>query len=305
MSECDGDNFCEVRVSPQGTIYSWDNHNRKLYVSAPDQASYDTYDLSSRSDFLLYGTDFVPFDTEGYVAFFSILGGLSNYLTRYTLSTGDMQTAEFPAGYRLTMCNQYISVRQRELRFIYPLGLDGKLLACTKSPERRPAIHVIDVNTLAIEQSIDLNERFRSQTEPAWEILGGYDGKIYILDNLPEMFIADLPVIDPRHEEIVLIYDIVSGSLTYQVVPFDRYFGFMVAALPDSSLLVRASTLNQYSSAAELIRKMDVEQLRQAGRGFAGVTLDGYVLFNAPIDYASMSVIKIDDYPLSGDPQME
>ncbi len=23
-TECDGDNFCEVRISPQGTIYGWD-----------------------------------------------------------------------------------------------------------------------------------------------------------------------------------------------------------------------------------------------------------------------------------------
>src|SRR5688572_11115655 len=60
-TECDGDNFCEVRISHQTTIYSWDTAHRKLYISRANQSIYTTHDLSPYSNDLGANVDFVPF----------------------------------------------------------------------------------------------------------------------------------------------------------------------------------------------------------------------------------------------------
>jgi hypothetical protein len=48
-TECDGDNFCEVRISPSGTITGWDKVNHLLYLSRINTPAYEVYDLSGYS----------------------------------------------------------------------------------------------------------------------------------------------------------------------------------------------------------------------------------------------------------------
>jgi len=295
MTECNDDNICEIRVSPQGTIYSWDMVNFLLYVSQKNADIYDTYDLTEHSQHIIASIDFVPYDEEGYVVFFSP-NGASRALTRYELATGNLDLMQFPEDYDLVGCNRYSAVNQRELRLIFPLGLDGHLVACTDSPQNRPVIHIIDVNTLNIEQSLDIGGQFSDIIQPSWQLMAGLDGKIYAVVINASAIFPDLPPIDYENEEIALIYDTSTNLWEYQII--SSSLGILVSALPDGTIYVRRRLLNQYSPSFELIREIGNTELETIPQHYIGITLDGNIFLSQGVGYGNILVSNISDYPL-------
>jgi hypothetical protein len=301
-TECDGDNFCEVRISPQGTIYGWENIHRKLYASQPNQSTYTTYDLSGYSDYLGFGTDFVPFDTEGYIIFFSSFGGFSNQLIRYDVVTGQIQEIVFPDAHRLIACNRYSALKQRVLKNILQLGLSNNFAACTYSPEdRRVIIHIIDVNTLTIEQRLDIHAGLDESATPSWFIaMGGLDNKIYAVVRNPEAVIANLPQIDELTQEIVLIYDVSNEVWEYRVWQRGNAYSFLAA---NEGIFFADSTsqgrdMIQVDSNFQRIRR-----LPYLG-AFQGISTNGDMFFSTGTNYSDIRIIKVHDYPLLPNPSL-
>lgn len=104
FAECSGGNRCQIRVSPEGTIYYWDMVNLLLYVSKQNETSFITHDLTTHRQKLLRAIDFVPFEASEYVAFYSPVGG-SRAITRYDLTSQSAEVMQFPDGLNLVGCN--------------------------------------------------------------------------------------------------------------------------------------------------------------------------------------------------------
>ena len=295
--ECDGGNFCEVRISPQGNIYGWDTVHHKLYVSPTNQDRYETYDLSGDGKYLVFVEDFVPFEDQGYVMLFSPPGA-SVTLTRYDLKTHTLEIMDFPPEYRLAHCNRPLGQRQSRVRFIFPLGLENKLVACTNSPAHRPLIHIIDVNTLTIERTLNINGYFDDTGKPFWLIAGGLDNKIYALVNNPEATIPDLPEIDTKTQEIILVYDVASDAWTYQIKPAEHTFEILATLPSDGSVffqnyLPEDHEIIQFSAGFRILRRFGL-----GANIFQGMTLDGKLFFSSGKDYSDITIIDIQDVPL-------
>jgi hypothetical protein len=292
-TECDGDNFCEVRISPQGTIYGWNNIHRKLYISQGNQGIYLILDLSNYATQLGFNTDFIPFDSEGYIIFFTSFGGLANHIMRYSINTGTLEEVIFPSGYRLVGCNPNTAVEQRTLRFIFQLGSVGRFMACTDSPQDNPIIHIINVDTLAIEQSLNINARFIDVTQPLWIVAGGLDNKIYAIVRNPNDTIPNLPQIDEATQEIILVYDVTNQIWSYEIKPKENTYE-VLAVLPNNEgiFFQNGSEIIQFDTNFQIVRRIP-----SPGR-FQGMTANGDIFFSIGGDYADISVSNVRDYPV-------
>jgi hypothetical protein len=292
-TQCDGDNFCQVRISPSGTISGWDMVNFRLYVSRLNASTYEVYDLSAYSRYLVFVTDFIVFDELGYAIMYSPAGG-SRALSRYDLSTQTLQTINFPDGYQLIGCHRYTAVNQVRLRLIFQLGLEGRFMACSGSPQARPIIHIINVNTLTIEQSLDLNVGLGESAIPNWNtVAGGLDNKVYALVRNPEATIPNLPQIDEATQEIILTYDIANGLWSYQVKPKLTIYEILVALPNRGGILsqhdvLEGSEIIQFDPSFDIVRRFGLDGI------FQGATSDGYLFFSTGKDYSDISVIKLE-----------
>ncbi len=86
-----------------------------LYISRQNAPEFEVHDLSVFAHDLLAVLDFIPFEDEGYVVFYSPPGA-SRALTRYDLHERTLDHIEFAADHRLIGCNNYIPEKQRVLR---------------------------------------------------------------------------------------------------------------------------------------------------------------------------------------------
>ena len=271
----------------------------RLYVSRLNSSTYEVYDLSDYSEHIIFAIDYILFDELGYAVMYSPPGA-SRTLARYDLNSQSLETVDFPDRYRLVGCNNYTGVNQLRLRFIYQLGVEGRFLACTNgAPGGGPLIHVINVNTLAIEQSLDIDANFGESRSLGWTVAGGLDNKIYALVYNPESTIADLPQIDEAKQEIILIYDIASQTWDYQIKPKEEHFLEIVTALPNEqvffgntrllgeSLQVKASEFRQFDPEFQIIRRFIALGI------FQGMTSDGYMFFSTGPDYSDISIIDV------------
>lgn len=295
-TECDGDNFCEVRISPSGTISGWDKVNFRLYISRLNSQTYEVYDLSRYSQYLVFVIDFIVFEELGYAIMYSPVGA-SRTLTRFNLSTQSLENVGFPSNYRLVGCNRYTAVTQRRLRFIYQLGLEGRLIACTDSPHGNPIIHVIDINTLIIEQSLDIEARFYDVIQPNWIIAGGLNNKIYALVRNPEATMPNLPQIDDATEEIILIYNVDTETWSSQIKSQENTYEIL-AALPSTggvffqNYLSEGKEILQFDSNFQILRRFGLNL-----GVFQGMTADGYIFFSTGDDYSDIRIINVEGMP--------
>ncbi|QPC82041.1 hypothetical protein G4Y79_20485 [Phototrophicus methaneseepsis] len=301
-NECDSPNrFCEVRISTKGNIYGWDATNYRLYMSPINTEHYDVYDLSAYSEYLIFVTDFIPIDNEKFVVFFSP-SGASQALTRYDLVSQTIEVMDFPVEYELLGCNRYTSTQQTTLRQIFQLGTDQYIIACTNSPQDRPVIQIINVQTLTITDTIDINGQFFDIIQPNWIISGGWDNKIYALVNNPETIIDNLPSIDNSVEEIVLIFDVMSDSWSYKVKPLENTLE-IAGVLPNSggSIFINHAAndkeLIHFSPNFRILHRIPIGNLV-----FQGLNQNGDFFLSTGDDYSDVRIINIDDYPLLASP---
>jgi hypothetical protein len=95
---------CNMRVSPQGILYVFQDYPiRKLYVAPPDGTMPTEYDLSQAGQLIMGQIDFVPFDASQIVIFFTDAGQPS--LTRYDLSTQQITSFSLSFTDRIVSCN--------------------------------------------------------------------------------------------------------------------------------------------------------------------------------------------------------
>jgi len=295
--ECDGENFCEIRISANGTIYSWDMNDFMLYISRKNVASYEIHDLGQYSQDLVFSLDFVPFDDLGYVAFYSPIGA-ARALNRYDINAGTLDLIQFPESYDLVGCNfSNPAVRQLRLRHIYPLDINGDLIACTNSPQNRPVIHIIDVTSLTIMETLDIQGGYASIFQPGWIVSGGINGKIYAIVHNPEETISDLPQINEASEEFVLVYDVSTGTWTYEIKPIENTYEIL-AVLTDGTVLFQNYTpdgreIMQFTSDFKILRRFGLEI-----GVFLGATSNGDIFFSTDNSDTGVKIENIDDHPI-------
>ncbi len=171
-------------------------------------------------------------------------------------------------------------------------------MVCTYSPQKRPIIDIVDINTLTIEQTLDISGRFIDIVDPLWIIASGLDKNIYVLVNNPEATIPDLPQIDEETEEIILVYDVVTDVWSYQIKPMENTFEIL-GVLPDNGGIFFQNytpdgrEIIQFSSDFQILRKFGLDL-----GYFQGITLDGSVFFSNGTDYADILVDNVSNYPL-------
>jgi hypothetical protein len=295
--ECYGENVCEIRISSNGTIYNWDINDFKLYISRKNIASYEAYDLGQYSQDLVFSLDFVPFDELGYIIFYSPIGS-GRMLNRYNINAGTLQLIQFPENYDLVGCNlANASVRQLRLRHIYPLGINSDLMACTNSPQNRPVMHIIDVTSLTIRKTLDIQGGYVSVFQPGWIVSGGINGKIYAIVHNPEATIGILPQINETSEEFVLVYDVSTETWTYEIKPIQNTYEIL-AVLPDGTLLFQNYTIDgreiiQFTPKFKILRRFGLEI-----GVFLGVTSNGDIFFSTGDSDTGILIENINDYQM-------
>jgi hypothetical protein len=290
--ECDRENYCQKRISSNGTIYSWNENDFKLYISRKNVASYETYNLGQYKQGIALATDFAPFDELGYIVFYSPIGA-SRTLSRYDIDTGTLELMQFPDGFDLIGCNWTLGVRQLKLRHIYPIGTNNNLMACTTSPQSGPVIHIIDVTSLTIRKTLDIQGYYGDGFEPYWMVAGGINDKIYAIVYNPETTVVDVPQIDETIEEFVFVYDIPTETWTYEIKPKENTFEIL-DVLPDGTLLFQNNTVDgkeiiQFTSDFKILRRF-----LNIG-GFIDTTSDGNIFFLS--DDSDILIENINDYP--------
>jgi hypothetical protein len=105
---------------------------------------------------------------------------------------------------------------------IFQVGLESQLMACTDSPENGPLIHLIDLNILTIQSTLDPPGGFFNIIQPDWQVLGGFDNRIYAFVSKSQDVIADLPPINEETETFILIYDVDQSEWSYIVDSAER-----------------------------------------------------------------------------------
>lgn len=261
-------NDCEIRVSPQGTLYHWDRTAFVLYRSIKNAGTFDVYRLEDYAEHLIFITDFIPLDAEGYVVFFSPPGA-SRALARYDLNTGQFDIVQFPEGYDLVACNRYTAVTQHTLRSVLRVGLDGVLVACTDSPEYTVTLQVIDIHSFSIEKSIHTRVGFYDVIQPLWTIHAGWDNRIYAVTSIASVF-------DATSEALLQVYDMATDQTLYSLMPMDTYEILEIDS--QSNIFMQVYTpqeheVLQYDAGFRLVR-----QFSQPGT-YVGMTLDGTIFF--------------------------
>jgi hypothetical protein len=217
--------------------------------------------------------------------------GASRSLTRFDLNTQNLDDIVFPNDYSLVGCNLYKAVNQRTLRFIYQLDTTGGLVACTVSPQGKPTIHIIDVNNLAVGQTLDIDANFQDSLNPNWTMAAGLDGKIYVLVHNPEATINNLPQIDTASQEIILIYDVNQAIWSYKIKPKENTREIL-GVLPDGNVIFRNVEVDaeilEFNSDFQVVRILPDSGI------FQGITSDGLLFFSSGNDYSDINIVDIE-----------
>ncbi|HEX2908091.1 MAG TPA: hypothetical protein VHO69_14570, partial [Phototrophicaceae bacterium] len=174
---------CEMRLSPQGTLYTYDPHTWTLYISSPDGATYTTFDLSAGAAMIGDFIDFVPFDESHQIIFYSTTGSAT--LSRYDTTTRQMKALDFGISDPIVGCNYYTIFRYIISFYVSRLGLNNQLLVCSYSQDTVFKIHIVDVISQKIIHSLEFEDVSREGIilRPWNVIWGGQDGNIYIETN--------------------------------------------------------------------------------------------------------------------------
>lgn len=216
--------YCNKRLSPQGVLYIFqDSPIRKLYVLQPDGTAPVEHDLSSAGQLIMGQIDFVPFDNIHAVIFFADAGDPIT-LAHYDLSTGEIVNFSLPLTGNITSCNSTIWFLSTLPYAISRIGLDNQLLVCTYSHDFGSQINIIDVNTQAILQTVNLGTQATGgRFDPPWTtLIGGADGNIYlesavpppvIYDQLPELHTIDFP------SPMLFKFSRLSNQWSFQIIP--------------------------------------------------------------------------------------
>ncbi|MFN8528406.1 MAG: hypothetical protein U0670_07330 [Anaerolineae bacterium] len=181
---CSAEMLCETRLSYSGRIYSFQQETYYLYIQNADRSGYARYDLSAYNEFpppLNGFVDLVFFEDAELVAFYSVDG----YLHLYSLATGQLETINvgiYPA--RLIACNRYSPLLYLTPNYIVRLGGTNQLAICEVNDQRHLLIHLFDVVSTSIIQTIDFGRAARGvgDRDVPWpSLVGGLDGRLYIM----------------------------------------------------------------------------------------------------------------------------
>ncbi len=324
--QCDA-GTCEVRVSPQGTLYTFYWPTQTLYISKADGSIPTAHIVGELSKLAYSAMDFVPYDDLQTVIFFARLG--SAVLLRFDIPTNTTTkiNSVLPDG-ELMACNHYMLWIYLPGQYISRLGIGDQLIICSGSPQETIRGHILDISTLSIIQTIDLGDYIGDYPNPyfAWETMfGGLDGNIYFeanrISGIPQFDnqVTNLPL-QTGEISVLFKYNPVTETWSAQSRTRSQYITNMYSTqtwgAKISTIVSADSQGNVYSymswgdinkhwhhelskQTPEMVLIAFASDCRNDPLGvFVGMTADGYAVSRTGDAISDTVISQINDYPL-------
>lgn len=324
---CTRDSYCDIRISPQGSLYTFHQITHKLYVSAANGVEYIEYDLSIIKNYLGYNLDFVPFDDDHSVVFFSSTGAFSSTLLRYNLTTQQISEFDPPSNENFVGCNRYTGLLYPPPMYISRLGLGSKFIACSMTSDNVIKVNVFGLDSRMVEQSVNFGAGTIDDNHltPPWNsLLGGYDGNIYVeslgkpsylsvlTSNLPE----ELPTrthlifkysVDTENWDVNVIGELQMASTVFANPAIPSVISQMVGIDSDGQPyyfhLWRDSEgshfeLTHFATTYAVSERISDARLGISGV-FLGMTTDEYVLFRNGAGLNNLRTAQIERFSIN------
>lgn len=328
MLQCEEETDCEMRVSPQGTLYIFYRPTLTLYNSKNDGTAPTAHVVAPPLASDLAGRmEFVPYDEIQTVIFFSNSG--NSQLLRFDIATNTTTKIDdvLPDG-KLTACNMDYRLLYLPGQYISRIGMGTQLVICSYSPEGFLRLHILNVSTLSIIQTLEFSIQGRHYDKPVviWgEMIGGLDGNIYFRMNTnpavdvfknqtnnliipqdadtflfryaPETEIWSVKTLT-KSQYLSDMYSSQSlGANTSSIVNIDTQGNvYIYTSWNDLNHNPHYELLKQTSNLAPLALASDV---RNGSFGvFSGITADGYVVSRTGYSVDNINISQINDFLL-------